>query len=231
MWLWSAAPSVIIALMHSPDGSSRTVVVAAPQPLISAAIASLLDSNDQVEVRAQCDGPGDALRYVRGHKPDVLLFAPDGDSHLPVLQALPEASPDTAALALLSDFDPLLARQLMQDGVHGVVAAEESPDDLFSALHTLASGDGYVSPRMAIQLAHVPGGLPGGLSEREVEILSLIALGYTNQEISKQLFLSVRTVESHRAHILEKLNMKSRHELVRFALEHRLMDRRSAETD
>lgn len=207
----------------------HTVVVAAPQPLFAAALAALLDSDDGVEVRASCDGPGDALRYVRGHKPDILLFAPNGDEHLDMLDGLPEASPDTSALALLYEFDPLLARRMMTRGADGVLALEESAESLFSALQALAGGDGYVSPRMAIELAHVPDGLPGGLSQREVEVVSLVALGYTNQEISEQLFLSVRTVESHRSHIMEKLNIKGRRELVEFALEHRLMQSSGAD--
>jgi two-component system response regulator NreC len=85
-------------------------------------------------------------------------------------------------------------------------------------------GDTYLNPRLGARVAaEPPPGPPDGLSEREVDVLRMISLGYTNAEIAEQLFLSVRTVETHRAHIQQKLRLASRAELVRYALDHKLI--------
>lgn len=203
--------------------SLPTTVLAVREPLLSAALASFMSAGGHAQVVASSDGPAEALRYVRGHKPRVILFVPDGDAHRSLLKEIPQVSPETAALALLSESDPYLARDLMREGSDGVVELADSPDSFLYALQAVSSGDGYVSPRLAVKITHLGDGHPGGLSSREAEILALIALGYTNQEIADKLFLSVRTVETHRANIMDKLSVRSRHEMVRFALEHRLI--------
>jgi two-component system response regulator NreC len=108
--------------------------------------------------------------------------------------------------------------------VLGYVLKEAADDELIEAVRRAAAGDTYLNPRLGARVAAAPPpGPPGGLSEREVEVLRMIALGHTNAEIAKQLYLSVRTVETHRAHIQQKLNLGSRSELVHYALEHGLM--------
>lgn len=203
--------------------SSVSAVVALPKPLLTSAVSALLDGDDRVDVVAQSDGPGEALRYVRGHKPDIVLFGPDGESHLQLLNGLGEVSPSSYLLALLPEASARQARDLMLSGTHGVLSLDESEDSLFSALLAVARGDGYVNPRMAVEVANLKDGPPGGLSNREIEILSLVALGYTNQQVADELFLSIRTVESHRASILAKLGFDSRREMVRYALEQDLI--------
>ena len=91
------------------------------------------------------------------------------------------------------------------------------------AVRAAYAGDSYLNPRLGARVAATPAGLPGGLSEREAEILRTIALGYTNVQIAERLFLSVRTVETHRAHIQQKLGLEDRAALVRYAIEHRLV--------
>jgi two-component system response regulator NreC len=90
---------------------------------------------------------------------------------------------------------------------------------LVEAIKRAAVGDTYLNPRLGARVAaEPPPGPPDGLSEREVDVLRLIALGYTNAEIGEQLHLSVRTVETHRAHIQQKLSLATRSDLVRYAL-------------
>ena len=93
------------------------------------------------------------------------------------------------------------------------------------AVRLAANGETYLNPQLGARLAAQPvEARPGDLSERELEILRLIALGHTNPEIAERLYLSIRTIEAHRSHIHQKLRLSSRAELVRFALEHRLIE-------
>ena len=105
----------------------------------------------------------------------------------------------------------------------GYVLKEAVDEELVTAVRLAAEGD-YLQPELGAQLAGDPGGVSDGLSERELDVLRLIALGHTNTEIAEQLFLSVRTVESHRAHIQQKLRMNKRSELVRYALSRGMLD-------
>jgi two-component system response regulator NreC len=123
--------------------------------------------------------------------------------------------------------DPEFARQALGSGAAGYVLKEAADDELVEAVRRAAAGDTYLNPRLGAALASAPpkpSGPPDDLSDREVEILRLIALGHTNVEIGEQLYLSVRTVESHRAHIQQKLRRSSRAELVRYALNHGLLE-------
>ena len=103
---------------------------------------------------------------------------------------------------------------------------EAADDELLGAIRLAADGETYLNPRLGAKLAAQPAqpaGPPDDLSERELEVLRMIVLGHTNSEIASTLYLSVRTVESHRAHIQQKTRRTTRAELVRYALEHKLV--------
>jgi two-component system response regulator NreC len=107
------------------------------------------------------------------------------------------------------------------------VLKEAADAELVEAVRLAAQGRTYLHPELGAKLAAAPpepSGPPDGLTDREVEVLTLIALGHTNNEIAEQLYLSVRTVESHRAHIQQKLAMTTRSELVRYAIDRGLID-------
>ena len=123
--------------------------------------------------------------------------------------------------------DTAFARTALQAGAKGYVLKEAADDELVEAVRAAARGETYLNPRLGARLAAeppAPAGPPDDLTEREVEILRLIALGHTNGEIASQLYLSVRTVESHRAHIQQKLRRTTRAELVRYALDKGLVE-------
>jgi two-component system response regulator NreC len=123
--------------------------------------------------------------------------------------------------------DPAFAREALQSGALAYVLKEAADDELVNAVRMAAEGKTYLNPQLGARLAAEPAqasGPPDDLTEREVEVLCLIALGHTNTEIGEQLYLSVRTVESHRAHIQQKLRLSSRAELVRYAIEHGLVE-------
>jgi two-component system response regulator NreC len=190
-------------------------------------LRALLDAEGGFEIVAEAEDIEGARRYVRGHRPDVLVLdlnMPEGSS-LDAVPAIREESPDTAIVVLTMQNEPAYARQALGAGVLGYVLKDAADTELVEAVRRAARGDSYLNPRLGARVAaEPPPGLPDGLSEREAEILRLVALGHTNVEIAEQLYLSVRTVETHRAHIQQKLRLGSRAELVRYALDHRLVE-------
>jgi two-component system response regulator NreC len=122
--------------------------------------------------------------------------------------------------------DPQFAREALSSGASAYVLKEAADSELVEAVRRAAAGDTYLTPRLSAQLAAtppMPAGPPDDLTERELQVLQLIALGHTNADIGGQLFLSTRTVESHRAHIQQKLRLSTRAALVRYALDHGLL--------
>jgi two-component system response regulator NreC len=166
---------------------------------------------------------------ARAHRPSVLVLDLNmpGGSSLDAIPEIREQAPMTAIVVLTMQNDPAFARRALQSGAAGFVLKEAADDELLEAIRLAAEGGTYLNPSLGARLAAAPpepAGPPDDLSERELEVLKLIALGHTNGEIAAQLYLSVRTVESHRAHIQQKTRRSSRSELVRYALEHGLVD-------
>jgi two-component system response regulator NreC len=187
----------------------------------------VLETEPGFEVVAEAANLDDARRYVLGHHPDVLVLdlnMPGGSSleHIPTIRT---EFPDTQIVVLTMQNEPAYARQALSAGALGYVLKEAAEEELVEAINRAAVGDTYLNPRLGARVAaEPPPGPPDGLSEREVDVLRLIALGYTNAEIGEQLHLSVRTVETHRAHVQQKLTLTTRSDLVRYALEHKLVD-------
>jgi two-component system response regulator NreC len=187
----------------------------------------LLEAEADFEVVAEAGDAENAARKVRGHHPDVLVLDLNmpGGSGLEMLPKIRDESPDTQVVVLTMQSEPAFAREAMQAGALGYVLKEAADAELVKAVRMAASGETYLQPELGARLAAEPDSTaPDDLSERELEVLRLIALGYTNNEIAEQLYLSVRTVESHRAHIQQKLAMTTRSELVRYAIERGLID-------
>jgi two-component system, NarL family, response regulator NreC len=157
----------------------------------------------------------------------VLDLNMPGGSSLEAIPRLRESSPDVAIVVLTMQDDPAFARQALQAGALGFVLKEAAEEELLQAIRSAAAGDTYLNPRLGAKIAAqppAPAGLPDDLSEREVEVLRMVALGHTNAEIAARMYLSPRTVEAHRAHVQQKLRIGTRAELVRYALDHRLLD-------
>jgi two-component system, NarL family, response regulator NreC len=208
------------------------IVLADDHAVVRKGLRMLLDAEDGLEVVAEAGTAADALRYVRAHRPGVLVLDLNMPGELTSLHAIPDveqAGDGTKVVVLTMQEDPEFARRALGSGAAGYVLKEAADDELVEAVRRAAAGDTYLNPRLGAALAATPpqpAGPPDDLTEREVEILRLIALGHTNVEIGEQLYLSVRTVESHRAHIQQKLRRSSRTELVRYALDHELLEDR-----
>jgi two-component system response regulator NreC len=205
------------------------IVVADDHQVVRTGLRMLLDAEADFEVVAEAGDVGSATRSVLGYKPDVLVLdlnMPDGSS-LPAIPKMLTDSPQTNIVVLTMQEDPAFAREALQAGARGYVLKDAADTELVEAVRMAAEGRTYLHPELGARIAsepQKPAGPPDDLTEREVEILRLIALGHTNVEIGKQLYLSVRTVESHRAHIQQKTRRTTRSELVRYALENSLID-------
>jgi two-component system response regulator NreC len=203
-----------------------SIVLADDHTVVRKALRVLLEEEPGFEVVAEADEADAAIRYLRGHKPDVLILDLNMPGR-PSLEAIPdmrEASPGTKIVVLTMQKEPAFARQALQLGVLGYVLKEAADDELVQAVRSAAAGDTYLQPALGAKLAAEPETPANDLSERETDVLRLIALGHTNAEIAEQLYISVRTVETHRAHIQQKLGVSSRAELVRSALSRGLVE-------
>ena len=203
-----------------------TIVLADDHVVVRSGLRMVLDREEGFEVVSEAGDAESAIRTVLGHKPTVLVLDLNMPGELTSLEAIPrvaEVSPGTRVVVLTMQEDPEFARQALRAGAMGYVLKEAADDELVEAVRRAARGDTYLNPSLGARLAAAPlepAGPPDDLTEREVEVLRLIALGHTNAEIASQLYLSVRTVESHRAHIQQKLGRSTRAELVRYALDH-----------
>jgi two-component system, NarL family, response regulator NreC len=226
-----AANLAAVQAERAPDGAvgtaATTIVLADDHTVVRNALRLLLDAEPGFEVVAEAGDVDTAVRYVRGHKPTVLILDLNmpGRSSLEAVPDVKEVSPGTEIVVLTMQNEPAFARRALQAGVRGYVLKEAADAELVQAVRSAAAGDTYLQPALGARLAAGAGAGKGDeLTDRERDVLRLIALGHTNAEVAEQLYISIRTVESHRAHIQQKLRVSGRAELVRFALENGLVE-------
>ena len=206
-----------------------TVVLADDHVVVRSGLRMLLESEPGIEVVAEAGDVAATLEAVAEHAPDVLvldLHMP-GESALPVIPRLGEEAPDTRVVVLTAQRDPSFAGEAMRLGAAAYVPKEAAGKQLVRAIRIAAEGGTYLEPRLGAQLAaNVAAARSAApeLTERETEVLRLIARGHTNREMAERLFLSVRTVESHRARIQHKLGRSKRSDLVDYVLERGLVE-------
>jgi DNA-binding NarL/FixJ family response regulator len=189
--------------------------------LLRAGLRSRLEHEDGIAVVGEADSAERAVLMARSLQPDLILL----DLLLPrksgydAIPELKEVAPGAKVLVVSSQAAPSSVRRALSAGAAGYLPKRASDQELVTAIRLVAEGSGYVEPDLGARLV-TPNGSPAlePLSERERDIIHLLALGYTNQEIGKKLFISVRTVDTHRAHIMRKLHLDTRAELVMFAL-------------
>lgn len=207
-----------------------TIVLADDHVVMRDGLKLLLEGEQDFEVVAEADAVHDTLRAVEATQPRVLILDMNlqGELALGVLPDLQARAPQTAIVVLTMQDDPLLARRALRAGVVGYVLKDAAATELVSAVRAAARHRTYLQPELGARMATLVDGGDGAiddeLSAREVEVLRMIALGYTNRQIADELILSVRTVESHRAHLHQKLRKQTRVDLVRYALDHHLLD-------
>lgn len=201
-----------------------TVLLADDHAILRSGLRLLLEAEEGLSVVAEAGDVPTAMRKVRGHRPRVLILDLNlpGASGLSAIPRILEASPETRIVVLTMQNDPVFAREALSSGALGYVLKEAADTEVVAAVRSAAADQMYVNPGLGVRLATERGGpieQPTALSVRETEVLSMIADGHTNAEIANRLSLSVRTVESHRAHIHRKTGRTTRAELVALARE------------
>lgn len=208
------------------DTTPIRVVLADDHALMRRSLRLLLDSEDGVDVIAEATDLAMVMSHVGRHQPHVLvadLSVPNGSS-IDAIRQLRAQAPDTEVVILTMEESPLFAQQAMKAGAIGYVLKDRADSELVAAIRCAANGEEYVSARVAAGLDALRRSVDHDtLTLREIEVIRLIALGYTSAEIASKLHLSRRTVETHRARIFSKLGLSTRAELVRFALRRRLI--------
>ena len=204
--------------------------------VVRSGLKALLDGKHDIEVVGDAADGNEGIRLALELKPDVVLMdlsMPHGKDGLTATAELKKLLPDTTVLILtMHDDDEYLFRAI-QAGASGYILKSAPHEELVQAIHSVARGDAYLYPTatrrlMNEYLERVKSGEGGGayesLSEREKEILALIAMGYSNKDIAEKLVISVKTVETHKSNLMEKLGLKTRPDLVKFALKKGLLN-------
>ena len=210
------------------DDGSVTVVIADDHRVVRAGLRLLLETEGGFAVVAEADDVPSARRYVRAHRPGVLVLDLNmpGEPSLPAIPKLREEAPETQIVVLTMQDDPAFAREALKAGALGFVLKRSAETELIEAVRLAADGEPYLNPQLGARIVvEPPPGPPDGLSEEEAEILRLVALGHTNAEIGERLFLSGRTIETHRTELQRKLGLNTRVDLVSYVLDHELLER------
>jgi two-component system response regulator NreC len=219
-------------LARNPHGEPQTtdvpvrVLLADDHALMRHSLRLLLDGEEDVEVVAEAEDMATVARYAEDHRPHVLVLdlgMPDGSS-IEEIGRLRERAPDTQIVVMTMEQNPVFAQRAFAAGALAFIAKDLADAELPQAVRAAARGEEFVSPRIARRLDALQRSLTNdALSPREVEVLRLIALGHTSVEIARMLDLSPRTVETHRANVYHKLELSTRAELVRYALQRGLL--------
>jgi DNA-binding NarL/FixJ family response regulator len=210
---------------------STRVLIVDDHAVVRAGLKLLVDGQNDLEAVGEAGTARDAIFEARSLKPDIVLLdvvMPDQNGIEIVPQLLKE-NPESKVLVLSMQDEPRYVREAFEAGASGYVLKEAADSELVTAIREVAGGGRYVHPELGARLVAAETeerkrAEDDPLSEREREVLRLLALGHTNQEIAKQLYISVRTAETHRAHIMQKLRLQSRAELVRYALDQGLLE-------
>ncbi len=207
------------------------VLVVDDHAVVRAGLRRILDAEPDIEAVGEAPNGERAVFEAMEHKPDVVLMdvVMPGKSGIDATRAVLQAVPETAVLVLSMQDDPRYVREAFDAGASGYVMKEAADDEVVDAVRAVAAGQHYLHPALGARMLEAESeerrrAAEDPLSDREREILRLLALGHTNQEIAKMLYVSVRTAETHRAHIMRKLGLTTRAELVRYAIGEGMLD-------
>jgi two-component system, NarL family, response regulator NreC len=207
------------------------VLIVDDHAVVRSGLRMLLEAQEDIEVVGEAGDVREAIFEARAQKPDVILMdvVMPGASGIEGAPDVLKEAPGAKLLVLSMQDDPHYVREAFAAGASGYVLKEAADTEVVGAVREVAAGGRYVHPALGARLATAEAeerkrAEEDPLSEREREVLRLLALGHTNQEIAKMLYISVRTAETHRAHIMQKLRLTTRAELVRYALAQGLLD-------
>jgi two-component system response regulator NreC len=203
------------------------IIVVDDHAVVRSGLRMLLEAEDDLAVVGEAGTAREAVFEARARKPNVILLdvVMPGESGIEAIGKLLHEAPNAKVLMLSMQDDPSYVREAFAAGASGYVLKEAADAEVVAAIREVAGGGRYVHPALGARMVAADAAAQAAaaadpLSDREREVLRLLALGHTNQEIAKQLFISVRTAETHRAHIMRKLQLSTRAELVHYAIEH-----------
>jgi two-component system response regulator NreC len=209
------------------------ILIADDHSLIRTGLRTILNAHPGFEIVGEAADGSEALRLAQELRPDVVLTdismpGPVGGG-ITVARRLKETQPNIRVLILTVHEDESLLREAVRVGAAGYIVKRAAETELINAIEAAYRGDLYIHPAMTRVLFKEPAATPGplldeALSQREIDVLRLLAKGYTNRQIADVLNLSMRTVEGHRSNLMSKLNLHSRVELTSFAEEHGLLE-------
>jgi two-component system response regulator NreC len=210
-----------------PAARELRVLLVDDHAVLRAGLRLVLGAVDGISVVAEAGTVRDALEQAEVKRPDVVVLdvdLPDG-SGIDMLPELLRVTRSAARVLILSMHDePRYVEEAFAAGAHGYLLKDAAETELVAAINVLAAGEEYVYPPLGARMLQAARRGPDDpLTDREREIARLLALGHTNQEIAGQLFLSIRTIETHRSHLMGKLRLKTRAELTAWALERGLL--------
>jgi two-component system response regulator NreC len=210
---------------------SISVLLVDDHAILRTGLRRILEAEPDIDVVGEAENAERAIFEALSSKPDVVVMdvVMPGSSGIDGTPAVLRAVPETKVLVLSMQDDPRYVREAFEAGAVGYVLKEAVDTEVIGAIRAVAAGERYVHPALGARLIAADAeerkrAEEDPLSDREREVLRLLALGHTNQEIASTLYISVRTAETHRAHIMQKLGLSSRAELVRYALDNRLID-------
>ena len=202
------------------EAATIRVLLADDHAMMRRSLNLLLAGESDIEVIAEVHDHPSVTEQVDLHQPHVLVLdlRMSGASSIDTIRTLGDRAPETKIVVLTMEESPVFAQHALAAGAAAVVSKDRADEELPEAVRMAARGEIYVSPRVAARLDALELELSDRLSQREVEVLRLIALGHTSVEVAHKLQLSPRTIETHRAHIHTKLGLTTRAELVDYAL-------------
>ena len=207
------------------------ILIVDDHAVVRSGLRRVLEAEPDFDVVGEAGDAQRAMFEALETKPDIVLMdvVMPGKSGIEAIPDLLARVPKTTVLVLSMQDDPHYVREAFAAGASGYVLKEAADVELVAAVREVAAGGRYVHPALGARLVAADveerkRAADDPLSEREREVLRLLALGHTNQEIAKLLYISVRTAETHRAHVMQKLGLRSRAELVRYAIGEGMLD-------
>jgi len=218
-------------LEFEPMPTPIRVLVVDDHAVVRSGLSLLLSQQEDIEPVGEASSAREAILEARSTQPDVIVMdvMMPGGSGLDAVPTLLHDHPETKVLVLSMQDDPRYVRQAFEAGASGYILKEAADTDVVGAVREVATGRRYVHPVLGARLVEADAeaaraAADDPLSSREHDVLRLLALGYTNGEIGQELFISVRTAETHRSHVLQKLHLSTRADLVRYAIAHHLLE-------
>jgi DNA-binding NarL/FixJ family response regulator len=215
-----------------PQAPKRSVLLIDDHPIVRQGLSQLVNQQPDLQVSAEAASAREALECVGRNTPDIAVvdISLDDRSGIELIKDLRARQPNLPILALSMHDEALYAERALRAGAKGYVMKQEATDVVMSAIRKVLEGQIYLSEKMSSRLldqfvSAKPGEEEsplGRLSDRELEIFSMIGRGLGTREIANKLYLSIKTVEAHREHIKEKLKLKSGTELMRTAVQYAL---------